>query len=222
MRAFLVFLLSAAGMLFGTPTIKYCGHLLITGIDNPQPHMYPPFVMGALVGLYISPTGMEPMPPKTCVWVFFDTKRGDKYIPTIVVWSDTQSGYHADIYSDPAFIFGHRQNEPSDYEPHGIPVRNKEMENYLNAAAGSHVLERVLKALKRGDKEVSFDWVIDAPIPTSPGVIPRLRVKYYLYDISRDPNVPLFVRTLMERGKNKRIPHTPTWVPIRVPATLVE
>ena len=97
MKAFLVFLLSAAGMLFGT-------------LDNPQPHMYPPFVMGALVG--------------TCT---------------------------------------------SDY---------KEMENYLNAAAGS--------------------------------------------DISRDPNVPLFVRTLMERGKNKRIPHTPTWVPIRVPATLVE
>jgi hypothetical protein len=200
-------------------SFKYCGHIEVLGFTGDGPMMMPPMMM-AIRG-YVSPTGIDPQPPKSCVWVFLNRESISAYVPTIVVWSDTYMGYHADIYSDPEYIFGHRQNQPSDYSPHGIMERNKEMENYLNNAAGERVLAEILKAIREGKKETRFEDVIDVPIATTPGLIPKIRVMYYLYDIETDPVVPPQIRRLMEKARSKRIPHTPDWKPITVPKHLL-
>jgi len=201
-------------------SLKYCGHIEITGVEGNIPIMMPMAMM--VVGNYVSPTGIDPKPPKSCAWVFFDTSKGNFYLPSIVVWSDTFTGYHADIYSDPQFIFGHRREQPSDYESSGIMSRNKEMENYLNNAAGSKVIAHALRALRRGKRETTFENIIDVPIPMTSGLVPRLRVRYYLYEIEANPPVPQNVERLIELGRSKRIPHTSSWIPISVPAELLD
>ncbi len=195
-------------------SFKYCGHIEVLGFEGGVP--LPVVVKG-----YVSPTGIDPRPPKTCTWVFLETRRGDLYLPTIVVWSDTYAGYHADIYSDPNYIFGHRQRQPSDYSPSGLVQRNREMENYLGNAAGSRVLEEVLKAMKSGKDKATFEATIEVPVAMTPGVIPRVRVRYHLYDFEVDPSPPSYVKDLMDKGRSKRIPHTEGWEPITVPADLV-
>ncbi|WP_147425014.1 hypothetical protein [Hydrogenivirga caldilitoris] len=201
-------------------SFKYCGHIEVLGLEGGMPMIPPMMAMG--VKGYVSPTGVDPQPPKTCVWVFLETKSEDTYIPTIVVWSDTYRGYHADIYSDPYYIFGHRQEQPSDYSPSGLEERNREMENYLNNAAGSRVLVEVLKALGEGKAETSYEDSIEVPIAMTPGVIPRVKVLYYLYDFEPNPAVPVHIHNLINEGRLKRIPHTPYWQPITVPQSLVE
>ena len=198
-------------------SFKYCGHIEVLGFEGGVP--FPMMPMG-MKG-YVSPTGIDPMPPKTCVWVLLETRQGSSYTPTIVVWSDTYAGYHADIYSDPNYIFGHRRNQPSDFSPAGLEQRNKEMENYLSNAAGSRVLLEVLKAIRSGKKETSFEALIEVPIATTPGVIPKVRVRYYLYDFEVNPSIPPNIQKLIREGRSKKIPHTPSWDPITVPADLV-
>jgi len=183
--------------------------------------MIPPMMAMGIRG-YVSPTGVDPQPPKSCAWVFLETKSGEFYIPTIVVWSDTYANYHADIYSDPYYIFGHRQEQPSDYSPSGLEQRNKEMENYLNNAAGSRVLEEALRAIKSRKSETEFEAVIEVPIALTPGVIPKVRVRYYLYDFELNPVVPPHIQRLIQEGRSRRITHTPSWEPIKIPSYLVE
>ncbi len=200
-------------------SFKYCGHIEVLGMEGGMP-MMPPMMMN--MRGYVSPTGIDPQPPRTCVWVFFEVRSGDAYVPTIVVWSDTYTGYHADIYSDPNYIFGHRGKQPSDYSLSGLEARNREMENYLSNASGSRVIEEALRAYRGGKRETTFETVIDVPIPMSPDLIPKLRVKYYLYDFQPNPIPPPEVTELMRTGKAKRIPHTASWTPVRVSASLVD
>ena len=218
MRILLLLLIFLTGS-FSQPvkSFKYCGHIEVLGFEGGAP--FPMMPMG-MKG-YVSPTGIDPMPPKTCVWVLLDTKRGDYDSPTIVVWSDTYAGYHADIYSDPDYIFGHRQNQPSDFSPAGLEQRNKEMENYLSNAAGSRVLLEVLNAIKAGKQETSFEALIEVPIATTPGIIPKVRVRYYLSQFDVNPPIPPNIQKLIDEGKSKKIPHTPAWKPITVPTSLV-
>jgi len=200
-------------------SFKYCGHIEVLSVEGGMPMMPPMMAMG-FKG-YVSPTGVDPQPPKTCVWAFLETRRGDAYTPTLVVWSDTYAGYHADIYSDPLYIFGHRQEQPSDYSPSGLEQRNREMENYLNNAAGSRVLAEVLKAIKSGRSETSYEDTIEVPIALTAGVVPKVRARYYLYDFEIDPVPPPYIQKLISEGRTKRIHHTPAWKPITVPAELV-
>jgi len=219
-RVLLSLVLLVLSLSFGSDirVFKYCGHIEILGLEQGQmPFMLPVNIQG-----YVSPTGIDPQPPKSCAWVFLDRERGDVFIPTIVVWSDTFSGYHADIYSDKDYIFGHRQNQPSDYSPNGLLERNKEMENYLKNAAGERVLREVLRAIREGKGEATYEDVLDIPIPATPGFVPKVRVKYYLYDFEVNPEIPDYVKKLMEEGKNKKIPHTPDWKPITVPKELIK
>ncbi|EDP76395.1 hypothetical protein [Hydrogenivirga sp. 128-5-R1-1] len=217
----LLFLLTLVVFSFAQPikSFKYCGHIEVLGFEGNMPMPIPMMPMG--IKGYVSPTGIDPQPPKTCTWVFLETRRGDLYVPTIVVWSDTYAGYHADIYSDPSYIFGYRQRQPSDFSPAGLEQRNREMENYLSNAAGSRVLLEVLKAIKSGRPETGFEALIEVPIATTLGVVPRVRVRYYLYDFEVNPVVPPNVQRLIEEGRSKRIPHTPLWEPVTVPADLV-
>ncbi len=219
---FLIFFVIVFSLSFGLnlKSFKYCGHIEILGFAGQGPIMMPPIMM-TMRG-YVSPTGIDPQPPKSCAWVFLETKKRNVYLPTIVVWSDTYSGYHADIYSDTSYIFGHRNQQPSDFEPTRIMSRNREMENYLRNAAGERVLAEVLKAIKAGKPETSFEDMIDIPIATTPGIIPRIKVRYYLYEFGVNPEVPLHIQNLINTGRNKAIPHTPSWVPISISANLVE
>jgi len=213
----LLLLLVVLGFAQPMKSFKYCGHIEVLGFEGGMPIPMMPVVMKG----YVSPTGIDPQPPKSCAWVFLETRRGEVYVPTIVVWSDTYTGYHADIYSDPSYIFGHRQEQPSDYSPSGLEQRNREMENYLSNAAGSRVLLEAVKAIKSGSSETSFEDLIEVPIATTPGVIPRVRVRYYLYDFELNPSIPPEVQRLINEGRTKRIPHTPAWKPITLPANLV-
>ncbi len=217
----LILILVLTALTFAQPikSFKYCGHIEVLGFERNAQMPFP--IMPMNIRGYVSPTGIDPMPPKTCVWVFLETIQGDVYVPTMVVWSDTYVGYHADIYSDSNYIFGHRQTQPSDFSPAGLEQRNREMENYLSNAAGSRILLEVLKAIRSGKPETSFEALIEVPIATTPGVIPRVRVKYYLYEFEVEPAVPPYVQRLIEEGRSKRIPHTPTWKPITVPVYLV-
>ncbi|WP_457601541.1 hypothetical protein, partial [Hydrogenivirga sp.] len=78
---------------------KYCGHIEILSLEGGMPMLPPMMAMG--IRGYVSPAGVDPQPPRSCAWVFLETKSGEFYTPTIVVWSDTYANYHADIYSDP-------------------------------------------------------------------------------------------------------------------------
>ncbi len=217
MRYLLLLLLVVFGFAQPIKSFKYCGHIEVLGFEGGMPIPMMPMSMRG----YVSPTGIDPQPPRSCAWVFLETRRGEVYIPTIVVWSDTYVGYHADIYSDPNYIFGHRQGQPSDYSPSGLEQRNREMENYLSNAAGSRVLLEAVKAIKSGRSETSFEGLIEVPIAMTPGVIPKVRVRYYLYDFEVNPSIPPNVQRLINEGRMKRIPHTPAWKPITLPSDLV-
>ncbi len=217
MRYLLLLLLVVFGFAQPIKSFKYCGHIEVLGFEGGMPIPMMPMGMRG----YVSPTGIDPQPPRSCAWVFLETRRGEVYIPTIVVWSDTYVGYHADIYSDPNYIFGHRQGQPSDYSPSGLEQRNREMENYLSNAAGSKVLLEAVKAIKSGRSETSFEGLIEVPIAMTPGVIPKVRVRYYLYDFEVNPSIPPNVQRLINEGRMKRIPHTPAWKPITLPSDLV-
>jgi hypothetical protein len=171
---------------------------------------------------YVSPTGIEPTPPKSCVWAFFEVKRDGRYLPTLVVISETRSGYRADIYSDAEKIFGHRQDEPVDYRPEGLEDRVREMEGYLDLAAGSRVLKEALGSLREGRRKTTFRDVISLPLPFSPIYLQRFVASYTLYGIEWTDRVPREVRKLMEKGRSRNVRHSPDWKPITVPADLVE
>lgn len=191
---------------------SYCGTLQVReGASVPLlPVPIPP-------GSYVGPTGLTAAAPRTCVYVVLGEPRDGRHTPTIVVWSDVPSPrYHADIYSDAHGIFGHRQQEPS-----GPDERVREMERYLDAAAGEPVLRAVLASLREGRSTATLDRDLDVPIPMAGGLSVRLPVRYTLTEIQADPTFPEHVRRLLEAGRARRHPHSPDWKPITVPEEYV-
>ncbi len=203
---------------------SYCGTLQVTGgLRTEQGPAMPMLPMMGFVGGYVGALGVTPLPPRTCVYVTLGKARGGRHLPAIAVWSDMPPpvSYHADIYSDPEGIFGHRQRQPSDYEPSGIMNRTREMERYLDAAAGEPVLLAVLDALRQGRERTSLDREI--VLPTYGNAGPRLTVpvRYELTEIRADARFPEEIRRLIALGRERRHPHSPDWRPIAVPADKV-
>ncbi len=211
----ILILLALVGFIFGLERVlHYCGYIeLLRPADTNVPL---PFKG------YVSPAGIEPDPPESCVWAIFEIKKGSEYTPTLVVISRTKGGYRADIYSDPERIFGHRQGRSVDSSPSGIDIRVKEMENYLSLAAGSRVLKEALKALKDGKSETSFQKVVPLALPFAPTLPQRFVALYRLYDIRWADELPKEVRELVDKGRSKNVRHSKDWNPISVPADLVE
>jgi hypothetical protein len=192
---------------------SYCGTMQVReGASVPLiPVRIPP-------GSYVGPTGVTTAPPRTCVYVILGEPRGGRYHPTLVVWSDVPSpAYHADIYSDPEGIFGHRQQEPSGQD---LP-RIREMESYLDAAAGVPVLLAVLDSLRKGRSTATLDRVVKVPVPAGGGMGFELPVRYQLTEIRANPTFPPHVLRLMEQGRARRAPHSPEWQPITIPVERV-
>ncbi len=197
---------------------SYCVTIQITGgpaTGNTRlPRMMPP-----VTGLYVSPTGVSPVAPHTCVYVRLGKPKRGYYMPTIVVWSDVPPpiSYHANIYSDPEGIFGFRQQQPSDFTPTGIRERNREMEAYLEAAAGEPVLRVVLRALREGKEMAGFARTLPVPVPGGGGMTVAMPVHYRLSVIRAGIDFPPKIQRLIELGRKRRTPHSPHWHPIRIP-----
>lgn len=161
---------------------SYCGTIQVVGDPQTAEGVALPIVgqlFPLLRGGYVGPVGITPIPPRSCAWVVLGEVRGDRYLPTIVVWSDvpTPISYHADIYSDPRGIFGHRQEQPSDYNPAGLAERTREMEKYLDAAAGEPVLLAVLDALRAGRTTATLERDLPVPLPAGAGMTITMPVR---------------------------------------------
>jgi len=202
---------------------SYCGTIQLTGGMNgpwgtamPAMPAAPPFLGG-----YVGPTGITPMPPRSCAYVILGERKDGHHTPAIVVWSDVPppAAYHADIYSDAEGIFGHRQNQPSDYEPSGLAARNREMEAYLDAAAGEPVLKAALEALREGRTTAELERTLPVPAPLMGGAAFTMPVRYRLTEIRADAAFPPEVERLIALGRERRKPHSSDWRPIRVPAS---
>ena len=191
---------------------SYCGELLLVE-EMPMPM---PMAPGPL---YLGPLGITPMAPRSCTYVLLGQPQDGRYWPTLVVWSDVPPPmtYHADIYSDRERIWGHRQHTPSA----GDPARNREMEAYLDAAAGTPVLEAVLAAMAAGHQETTLEREVPVPMPFGGGPAMPMKVRYRLFEFQRDGRLPTAVRQLIEEARQQRSPHTPHWQPITLPAARV-
>ncbi len=202
---------------------SYCGTIQLTGGTNgpggtAMPAMPAPMPM---FGSYVGPTGLSPMPPRTCAYVILGEPKDGRHTPAIVVWSDVPlpvMAYHADIYSDAEGIFGHRQNQPSDYEPSGLAARNREMEAYLDAAAGEPVLKAALEALREGRTTAEFERMLPVPVPMEGGRTFTMPVRYRLTEIRADADFPPEIERLIALGRERRKPHSPDWKPITIPS----
>lgn len=205
------------GLLAGTPGLalerfSYCGELQLAE----TPAMPMPMASGPL---YVGPLGVTPFPPRSCAYVRLGKPVDGHYTPAIVVWSDVPPPmpYHADIYSDAQRIWGHRQGQPSA----GDPARNREMEVYLDAAAGTPVLEAVLDALGQGRDTAELERALPVAMPFAGGESLRLKVHYRLFDIRRDAPFPAEVQQLIREARRQHSPHTPQWQAIRIPVRRV-
>jgi len=210
----------------------YCGHIEVL---NPTDPTVPADTVG-----YVSARGVEHSPPKTCVWVVFDRKVKSYYLPTVVVLSDSMDGYHTDIFSDSEFVYGHRKDKPVDFVRKGMRDRIRELEVFLRSVADGEIITKAIEAYLAGMEDVEFRGFVEVVLPPSPAtlpltfsfesrhyiipgrVLPKLGVRYFLYDFSLSREVPRRVRELIEEGKAKELGHTIPWDPIRVPADLVE
>lgn len=204
----------------------YCGTLQIAGL--PKAEQAPAPVQNFLLlfpveGLYVGPTGTTPMAPRTCVHVILGEPRGGHYVPEILVWSDVPPpiAYHADIYSSAEGIFGHREEEPSDYTPKGLEERTREMEAYLEAAAGEPVLRAVLEALRAGRDWAELERELPVPLPEGAGMTVTMPVRYRLDEIRVPETLPDDIERLRRLGRERRHPHSPDWRPIRIPVEAV-
>jgi len=201
---------------------SYCATLRVTGgLQTPEGTVMP---MMPFMGGYVGPLGIAPVPPRTCVHVILGPPRDGRHVPAIVVWSDMTlpMSYHADIYSDAEGIFGHRQQQPSDFEPANIMARTREMEAFLDAAAGEPVLLAVLDALRQGQDKTSLDRdLIPVFLAGAPGEAITLSGYYEITGIRADADFPAQVEKLIREGRKRRHPHSPQWEPITVPASKV-
>jgi len=189
---------------------------------------------------YVSARGVERSPPKTCVWVLFERRVKGYYLPTIVVWSDSADGYHTDVFSDSEFVYGHRKDRAVDFARKGLRDRVRELEVFLRSAAGDRVIAEAIRAYLAGREDTEFRDFVEVVLPPSPAtlpltfsfesrhyiipgrVLPKLAVRYFLYDFSLSSSLPEEVRELIKEGRSRAIGHTVPWTPIRVPVDLVE
>ena len=203
---------------------SFCGTIRVTG--EPEGLVLPvPFItLPPLRGMYVGPTGFTVQAPKSCAYVIPGPAQRGRHEPTIVVWSDVSvpRPYHADIYSDPEGIFGHRQAEPSDASPSGLMERTREMEAYLDAAAGTPVLEAVLKAIRAGRTTARLDRRLAVPLPMAAGMTVTTPVRYELGEFRVNAPFPDRIERLIRLGRERRHPHSPEWVPITIPAELLK
>jgi len=203
---------------------SYCGVLRVTGgPQTPQAPAMPMMPMMGFVGGYVGPLGVTPIPPRTCVYVILGEAKDGRHTPTIVVWSDMPPpvAYHADIYSDPEGILGHRQSQPSDSTPEGLMARTREMEAYLDAAAGEPVLRAVLDALREGREATLLDRDLPVPLPAAGGTAITVPVRYELTEIRGDAAFPPEIERLIALGRERRHPHSPEWKPVAIAAERV-
>ncbi len=189
---------------------------------------------------YVSVRGVERSPPKTCVWVLFERRVRGYYLPTIVVWSDSVDGYHADIFSDSEYVYGHRKDKPVDFSRRGLRDRVRELEVFLRSSAGDRVIAEAIRAYLAGKEDTEFRDFVEVVLPPSPAnlpltfsfesrhyiipgrVLPKLAVRYFLYDLKLVSDLPPEVKELIKEGRSRAIGHTVPWTPIRVPVDLVE
>ncbi|MDQ7038754.1 MAG: hypothetical protein Q9N26_06100, partial [Aquificota bacterium] len=112
-------LLAVLGTAFGEVSVlHYCGRIEVL---RPADTNVPLPVRG-----FVSPRGVDPSPPKSCVWVVFGEKEGSEYIPVLVVVVSGK-GYRVRIYSDQERIL----------TAGGLGV--EEAETFLNLTAGGRV-----------------------------------------------------------------------------------
>ncbi len=203
---------------------SYCGSIEVTGPPRGGiVNLIPVSQRRMVIGMYVGPTGIVPEKPASCAYVKLGKPAGGVYHPRIVVWSDVPGArpYHADIYSDPKGIWGHRQKEPSDASPAGLMARNREMEAYLDNAAGTPVLAAALKAIARGRKTTRFKRTLKAALPFAGGMTVTVPTRYRLHDFTADKPFPPRIERLFRKGERRRKPHSPDWRPITVRAALV-
>ncbi len=218
----LILVLGAMASAQAVERFSYCGTLRVTGgLQTPEGTVMPAMPMMPFIGGYVGPLGITPMPPRTCVYVTPGPVRDGRHVPAIVVWSDMGAPmpYHADIYSDAGGIFGHRREQPSDFEPAGLMARTREMEAFLDAAAGGPVLLAVLDALRQGQDKTSLDRdLIPLFLSGAAGQEVTLSGHYEITEIRADARFPAQVGKLMGEGRKRRHPHSPQWKPITIPA----
>lgn len=191
---------------------SYCGDLQLAE----TPPMPMPMASGPL---YVGPLGITPIPPRSCTYVLLGKPHDGRYTPTLVVWSDVPPplAYHADIYSDAERIWGHRQGTPSA----GDPARNREMETYLDAAAGAPVLETVLDAIAAGRQTATLERELLVAMPFGGGQAMPMKVRYRLFEFRTGGDFPPPVRKLIAEARRQQSPHTPQWQPVTLPAERV-
>jgi len=118
--------------------------------------------------------------------------------------------------------------------------RIKELEVFLKSMAGKRVLTHAIEAYIAGMEDVEFRGFVEVVLPPSPSnlpltfsfesrhyiipgrVLPRLAVRYFLYNLGTETKLPAEVEKLIEEGRAKEIGHTIPWEQIRIPAELVE
>ncbi len=232
MRFLIISLLAVNLSLGGSLKIfHYCGHIEVL---SPNP-MIPP---GRVVG-YVSVRGVEPSPPKTCVWVLFENIKGKDYLPTIVVESSSVDGYKVDLFSDSEFIYGYKGGKSLDFNRRGLKDRIVDMEIFLKNCAGTKVILKALRAYVEGKDEVEFRDFIEVVLPPSPAtlpftfsyesrhyiiptnILPKLGVRYFLYNFSFEENIPSHLRKLVKEGREKALRHSFRFKPVKIPVSAV-
>ena len=195
----LILLLAVLGSAFGDVGVfRYCGRIEIL---RPADTNAPLPVRG-----FVSPEGIEPGPPKTCVWAVFERKEGSEYIPVLVVVVESKKGYRTTIYSDQKRILVTGR------------LSREEAEAFLNLIAGREVLETALRSFKEGRRKVTFREVISLTFP----IRARFVAGYTLHDIDWSGRVPEHVISFVERGKGTDLRHSPSWRPVRISSELVD
>ena len=197
---------------------SYCGEIRIQSPAGGGAMMMPGMPAGMMPATWISAVGPAPTPPHSCAYVRLGKAEKGKYTPTIVIWSDGDMPvpHHADIYSDAHGIWGHRQSAVPGMAS-GVPddpAVVRDMEAFLQAAAGPAVLKRVLEALRNGRDHIEFDGRDSA----GPGGGAPVGLHYSLKRIRANPAFPSQVKELMRKARQHLRPHGSQWkVIIQVP-----
>jgi hypothetical protein len=188
---------------------SYCGEIRI---ELPLP------MAGAgMPQTWLGAMGPTPAPPRSCAYVRLGQAKDGQYRPMIVVWSDGDfpMPYHADIYSDQKGIWGRRNAGMPGMEGAAPddPAAIRDMELFLDAAAGSPVLQTVLRALRAGRHEASLDRRVHI------GDGAPVAAHYRLFDFRANARFPERVERLIHEARAHRHPHDRSWKGIVVPAS---